>query len=284
LHEALLLLFRNRPALAPELLRDALRVALPTYTDVRIDSAELTEIQPAEYRADLVILLLDGISVLGIVVEAQLSPDERKRFVWPAYVVNLRARLEAPVCLLVVTADEATARWAAVPVDLGGGNRFVPFVLGPSGVPEITDEGQARDDPELAVLSAMAHGRDADHGKAAQIALAAQMASVGLDEDRSRLYFDSVLASLSEPARTELRSMDPAKYEYQSEFARRYMAQGELEGRAALVTRLLKRRFGPLGADALAQIAQASVDDLNAIGERLLNAKTLEDALSPPRG
>jgi hypothetical protein len=39
-----------------------------------------------------------------------------------------------------------------------------------------------------------------------------------------------------------------------------------------------------LGADALAQIAQASVDDLDAIGERLLNAKTLEDALSPPRG
>jgi hypothetical protein len=29
LHEALLLLFRNRPALAPELLRDALHVALP---------------------------------------------------------------------------------------------------------------------------------------------------------------------------------------------------------------------------------------------------------------
>src|SRR3981081_1010912 len=38
LHEALSLLFRNRPALAPELLRDALHVALPEYTEVRIDS------------------------------------------------------------------------------------------------------------------------------------------------------------------------------------------------------------------------------------------------------
>lgn len=54
LHEALLLLFRNRPALAPELLRDALHVELPQYTEARIDSADLTDIQPAEYRADLV--------------------------------------------------------------------------------------------------------------------------------------------------------------------------------------------------------------------------------------
>jgi hypothetical protein len=74
LHEALLLLFRNRPTLALELLRDALHVEwLPAYTEVRIDSAELTDIQPAEYRADLVVLLLNGVPVLGIVVEVQLS-------------------------------------------------------------------------------------------------------------------------------------------------------------------------------------------------------------------
>jgi hypothetical protein len=286
LHEALLQLFRNRPALAPELLRDALRVALPPYTEVRIDSAELTEIQPAEYRADLVGLLLDGVPVLGLIVEAQLSPDERKRFVWPAYVVNLRARLEVPVCLLVVTADEATARWAAKPLDLGGGNQFTPLVLGPAGVPEIVDEGRARDDPELAVLSAMAHGQDADYAKAAQIALAAQIASLGLDEDRSRLYFDLVLASLSEAARQELRTMDPAKYEYQSEFARRYVAQGkaegEVEGRAELVTRQLTLRFGSLPEEALARIAAAASEELDAIGERLIGAHTLEDALDSP--
>jgi hypothetical protein len=40
LHEALLMLFRNRPALAPELLRDALHVPLPDYTEVRIDPAK----------------------------------------------------------------------------------------------------------------------------------------------------------------------------------------------------------------------------------------------------
>jgi hypothetical protein len=125
------------------LLRDALHVELPEYSEARIDSADLTDIQPAEYRADLVVLLLHGVPVLGIVVEVQLSPDDRKQFVWPVYVANLRARLECPVCLLVVTADEPVARWASKPIELGGTNRFTPLVLGPSGVPIITDEAQA---------------------------------------------------------------------------------------------------------------------------------------------
>lgn len=189
LHEALLLLFRNRPMLAPELLRDALNVALPQFTEARIDSADLTDIQPAEYRADLVALLLDGVPVLDIVVEVQLSSDERKRFVWPVYAANLRARLECPVCLLVVTCDEAVARWAAKPIEMGGSNRFVPLVLRPSGVPEITGAAQAQSDPELAVLSAMAHGQDADTDKSVQIALAAQWATLGLDEDRFQAVF-----------------------------------------------------------------------------------------------
>jgi hypothetical protein len=93
LHEALLLLFRNRPALAPELLRDALN-ALPSFSEVRLDSADLTDIQPAEYRADLVVLLLNGAPVFGIIVEVQLSTDARKRF---ARVLSAQSAEEA-VC------------------------------------------------------------------------------------------------------------------------------------------------------------------------------------------
>jgi hypothetical protein len=280
LHEALLLLFRNRPALAAELLRDALQMKLPRYTEARIDSADLTDIQPAAYRADLVVLLVEQAAVLGIVVEAQLSPKEDKRFAWPAYVANLRPRLKCPVCLLVVTADEAVARWAAKPIDIGAGNVFTPMVLRPSGVPEVMNAVTAQSDPELAVLSAMSHGQDRDIHKAAQIALAAQLASLGLDEDRSRLYFDLVLASLSEAARRELQTMDPAKYEYQSDFAKRYVAQGRAEGRAALIVKLLTARFGQLDEQARARIEQASIEELDAIGERLLAARTLKDALT----
>ncbi|HVY79948.1 MAG TPA: DUF4351 domain-containing protein, partial [Steroidobacteraceae bacterium] len=240
-------------------------------------------------------LLLDESPVFGIVIEVQLSEQARKRFAWPAYVVNLRSRFKCPVCLLVVTADEAVARWAATPVDLGGNNFFTPMVLGPSGVPEVTDEAEARADPELAVLSAMAHGRDSDTEKSTRIALAAHIASLGLDEDRARLYFDLVLSSLSEAARRALQTMNPATYEYQSDFCRGLFAQGkaagrtegrmegrmegralgEQEGRAALITRLLTLRFGTLTAEAQSRIAAASIPELDALAERLLTAHSL---------
>jgi hypothetical protein len=287
LHEALLLLFRNRPTLAPELMRDALHCDLPAFTEARIDSADLTDVKPAEYRADLVVLLLDGVPVYGIIVEVQLSRDASKRFVWPAYATSLRARLEVPVSLLVVTADDAIARWAAQPIALGNGGVFRPLVLSPSGVPEIIDEERARADPELAVLCAMAHGRDKDVRKSVRNALMAELACGGLDEKRWGMYLDLVFDSLSEAARKELRAMNPAKYEYRSEFAKRYFgqglaegrAEGELHGRAALLQRLLTRRFGPLPAEATDRLSAATIDELDAIGERLLSAQSLDEAL-----
>jgi hypothetical protein len=283
LHEALLELFRNRPLLAPELLRDALHVELPNFAEARIDSADLNDLQPAAYQADLVVRLVEHVPVLGIVVEVQLSPRERKRFVWPAYVANLRARLECPVCLLVVTVDEAVARWAAKPIDMGNGSRLVPLVIGPTGVPEVTDQAHARSDPELAVLSAMAHGNDANIEKSVRIALAAQFAASSLDLDRSKLYVDLVRHSLSEAARRALQAMDMRNYEYQSDFARQYVAQGraegEAKGRVAVVARQLALRFGPLPSEVETQIAQASIADLDGIAERLLTARTLHEAL-----
>jgi len=187
LHEALLQLFRNRPELAPDLLRGALRADVPDYLEVRIDSAELNEVQPAEYRPDMIALLLRDEPVMGIVVEVQLSTDERKQFAWPAYVTNLRARLRCPVYLLVFAADESVAHWARRPIDLSGGCLFTPWVLSRRNVPEITDDVLAQADPELAVLSAYSHGHDANIHKTARIALAACNASRALDEDRAKL-------------------------------------------------------------------------------------------------
>ena len=282
LHEALLLLFRNRPTLAPELLREALNLQLPDYTDVRIDSADLTDIQPAEYRADLVVLLVRDMPVLGIVLEVQLSSNEDKRYVWPAYVANLRARIRCPVCLLVIAADEGVARWACKAVELGGGNHFAPWVLGPSGVPEITDDERAIEDPELAVLSAMAHGHNPDTAKAVRIALLAQMASLRLDAERSTLYCDLVLNALPEAARRALQTMNASKYEYQSEFARRYFGQGKAEGRVEIILKQLATRYGILSAAVEARVRGAGSAELDSVAERVLSASTLDEALGLP--
>ncbi|HKR33533.1 MAG TPA: hypothetical protein VJT10_01775, partial [Steroidobacteraceae bacterium] len=71
-HEVLLLLFQNRPQLAAELLREVLHAEPPPYAKARIGSAELSEIDPVQYQADLVVILEDEAPVLGIVVEVQL--------------------------------------------------------------------------------------------------------------------------------------------------------------------------------------------------------------------
>jgi hypothetical protein len=85
----------------------------------------------------------------------------------------------------ISTSGKMIATQAGKAIELGGGNRFVPWALSLSGVPEITDEERAIEDPELVVLSAMAHARDPDTTKSARIALLAQMASLGLDAESS---------------------------------------------------------------------------------------------------
>lgn len=275
-HESLLQLFRNRPALAAELLRDTLHMQLPAYTEVRIGSADFADIQPAEYRADLVVLLLKGKPVLGIVLEVQLSSDEDKRYVWPAYVVNLRARIRCPVCLLVVAADEAVARWARKPIELGGGHsRLVPWVLGLSGVPEITDEYQAMEEPELAVLSAIGHARDPDTAKSTRIALLAHLAAAGLDASRSVLYSDLILHSLPEAAQRALKAMNLRNYEFQSDFARKYVGQGRIE----MVLELLTTRYGALSDAIVARVGSLDKAGLYEVANRLLTAETVGEAL-----
>jgi len=175
----------------------------------------------------------------------------------------------------------------AKPIDIGNECYFIPRVIGPSGVPQVTDPVVAEAAPELAVLSAIAHGRGADVSRSVEIAHTAQAAIRGLDEDRLTMYFDLIEFSLSAAARRELQAMNPRKYEYRSAFARKYVAQGKAEGeaqgqvsgRAALILRLLTVRFGSLPADAQAHIEQASIAELDAIGERLLTATTAQEAL-----
>lgn len=228
-HEGLLLLFRNRPELAPELLRDALGVELPAWTQARVQSAELTEVVPATYRADLVVLLLDDTPIFAIVLEVQLSRDENKRKTWPLYLASVRSRESCPTVLVVVAPDASVARWCAEPIKMGHPDFVLrPLVIGPSAVPVILDKQAAQKDPELAVLSAMAHG----HGEVGvSVAQTVIDAVRGLDEERSTLYVDLIVASLSEAVRNALEAlMQQGKYEYQSEFARKYVAQGRKEG------------------------------------------------------
>jgi hypothetical protein len=228
-HEIHVDLFKNRPSLAAEILAEVLGVSLPTYTEARLASIDLTEIQPAEYRADVVVVLFDhDIPVRVIIVEVQLAIDPRKRLSWPAYVTVSRAIHGCPADLLVVAPDPAVAEWCAEPIAIGvPGFILEPPVLRHSAVPIVTDPVEAARRPELGVLSALAHG-ETEGG--ATIAAAVLPAIRGLDDDRTRLYYDLVYNSLNAAARRALEAMMKG-YEYQSDFAKKYVAQGRTEGR-----------------------------------------------------
>jgi hypothetical protein len=106
-------------------------------------------------------------------------------------------------------------------------------VLGPGDVPWVRTEEEASRQPELAVLSALAH---CNEPSGLEVALAALGALQTLDAERRRIYYDLVLGSLNEETRKALErelQMQPHKYEYKSEFARTYYAQGRAEGEAA---------------------------------------------------
>jgi len=278
-HEALLELFRNRPVLAPELIRDILRIELPAFQDVRLEDTSLTEIVPTEYRADLVLLLYQGVPVFGIVVEAQLSRDDDKLFTWPLYGVALRARLRIPCCVLVVAPQEAVARWAAKPIDTGQPRvPFAPLVIGPGAVPYVSDLEEAKRAPELAVLSALAHGQEEAGVK---VALAAIGAADTLDDQQGRLYTDLVLSAMSEATRSALEDMMASgNYEYQSDFAKKYFSQGKAEGKAEVLLKI----FGGRGIAVSEQqrrkvLACSDIPTLDRWIDRAFQVRTADETL-----
>ncbi|MBM9504643.1 hypothetical protein [Actinacidiphila acididurans] len=131
---------------------------------------DVSEVKPLERRIDTLVHLdlADGTEYL-LAVEAQSKKDPSKHATWAYYASYLQQTFKMPSLLLVVCHDEATARWAEEPVDLGPpGWRTLtvrPLVLGPHNLPTITDPVEAAKDIPLAALSAIAHHKHGDAGR-----------------------------------------------------------------------------------------------------------------------
>ena len=296
-HEILVELFRRRPELVTALLALVDRSLVPDDPDAIYvpTSGEIAGVHHEQYRADLVL----RCTVPGharprhaFVVEVQLAPDPDKDFTWPMYAASVGVRDRCPVTLIVLTLKERTARWAAAPrlLRVGGPAVVAPVVIGPAQIPRITDVEQARALPELAVLSAAAHGCTPG---AEQIAHAAIAACAALDSAHRALYIDFVMACLSPEARRAVEVVMPLeRFIPLSDIGKRLYAEGRRaaiaeirnegreEGIRALLTRQLTRRFGPLSAPAMNRIQAASPEQLECWGERLLSASSLDDVFA----
>ncbi len=245
LHEILVALLREHPESAVTLLRRTLGLDLGPGVRARTRAESLSEVEPAEYRADAVIELVsepEEVPRGAMILEVQLRSDPKKRLSWPIYMAGVRARLQCPVELVVLTPSAAVASWCeqSIGLDLRGRSVVCPSVIGPANLPVVTETAEAARHPELAVLSVIAHGRGRN---AAAIGHAALTAFSGLDEQRAALYVDLVFLHLSKAARAALeRFMNIKEYRYQSDFAQKYVAQGELSRAAASVLTVLEAR------------------------------------------
>ncbi|GAA3743226.1 hypothetical protein HDA32_003173 [Spinactinospora alkalitolerans] len=236
-HEFPLDLIRHAPELAAQLLDHASEFPLPEFTRARCEAGDATTTAPPELRADSVVVLERGpeasgdgaAPVLAIVTECQTGHDNRKRFSWPAYVANLRARLNCPVVLLILTPTESLARWCATPIDLGGGYLVHrPLALGLPALKPVTDPEAARVAPEYAILAAAAN-----HTEDTAVLDALLPALDELDESKTTLYSDYVLAALPVAARKYLEeTVTTGTYEFKSEFVGRIFREGEARGEA----------------------------------------------------
>jgi hypothetical protein len=98
----------------------------------------------------------------------------------------------------------------------------------------------------------------------------------GLDDDRVRFYYDLVYNSLNEAARRALEAMMKG-YEYQSDFAKKYVAQGRAEGLTEGLNKGLAEGRTKEAAHAVLTVLQARglvVPD--AARERILAQKDTE--------
>jgi len=262
-HEFLVDLFRNDGTLAVALLRTCAGIAVD-HARVVLESIDLSQVAPTAYYADAVAILRDHANrqVTGVIVEVQLRTDDDKLLSWPVYVSTLRAKLRCAAVLLVVAPDPHVAAWARRSIELGHpGFRLTPIVIGFEDIPEVRDRSTALRLPELSVLSVLAHPE-------LEIAEAAIEAIMPLPEDRKQLYLDVILSALPAALRQMLEAR-MQRYEYQSDFARKYYGQGRQEGREeglqAAVIALARARLKTVPADDLARIA--TITDLRVLTE-----------------
>ena len=280
-HESLVDLFRECPALAPALVRETARFELPHGTVARVTAGEFADLDIAEFRADVVIRLDDahGRAREILIVDVQLDRDRAKHVSWPLYVTSARARFGCMATLLVICIDGPVANWCVRPIPIDhNGSMFCPMVIGPEQLPRIADGERARAFPELAILATAAHGSE---GNAPELALAALQACEALDSRRSVRYADFILASLGEAARRALEKlMSLRKYEFQSDFAKKYVSQGQRDDRRAVLLRLLAQRFDELPEAVRVRIEQAEMEELEVWTDRVIPARTLAEVFA----
>ncbi|MGW6426293.1 hypothetical protein ACWF82_26770 [Nocardia sp. NPDC055053] len=146
-------------------------------------------------------------------------------------------------------------------------------MLGPDRFPVVTDPDETRRCPELATLSAIAHGAG-PHMEEVLVAFLAGLMKT--DDERVKRYLDLVDDALTIAASRRLEELMKTTPEYRGRIATKYVAKGRAEGRvenaAHAVLTVLTARGLELSAAQRTQLAECT--DLGQLDAWLTQAAT----------
>src|SRR4051812_21488877 len=115
-HDAINQLFRDRPELAVEVLRDLKGVEVPAAVPVRLESNDFNDRPSKDFQPDTVIIVgAPQAPVHGIIVEVQQHKAESKRRQLPRYAAAMWLLLRRPVTVLCVCPVAEAAAYFAEP-------------------------------------------------------------------------------------------------------------------------------------------------------------------------
>jgi hypothetical protein len=241
-HDTPLKLCREQPRLAVELAGDILNLSIPEYDEVLPYSESGTDPEVRDLNADNVVVCREGgRNRLGIIVEVQREQDKRKLFSWPAYQVNLRHRIKAPVVLIVACPNPKVAAWAAEPIETGQpASDFWMQVLSPANYPKLFKNSRNGELAERMILGTLIHEKSDDIER---LLITAEAELAPLPEQTAKRYTQYMLGQLSEHPRSILEAlMKQETYPYQSKLLADLKAEGRAEGIAETLLNIIEER------------------------------------------
>lgn len=279
-HDTPLKLLRRKPGFAVELAGEILGLPIPEHGKVLPYSESLTDVEVRDLNADNVVVCDTGDRhQLGIIIEVQREKDKRKLFSWPAYQVNLRHRINAPVVLIVVCPNPTVAAWAAEPIGTGQpGSDFRMQVLGPANYPKLFENTKTGELAEQMVLGTLIHEKSEDIER---LLTTAEAELAPLPEEIAKRYTQYMLGQLSEHPRTILEAlMQQETYPYQSKLLAEREAKGRVEGKAETLLELIEVRGLPITENQRRQIESCNDPArLTAWVKRVLQAPSVADII-----
>ncbi|MQY07409.1 hypothetical protein [Actinomadura macrotermitis] len=274
-HDAINDLIRTHPDLALWALRTVAGADVVTSGRLRVHKGELNDRISTDRQADT--LFVDGPfhsphRLLISEVETRLTKAKLEQCA--RYGAILLVQYNKPVHVVMFTPDPRADRFSA-PVTITRGDVSValkPVIVGPAQLPVITEPAQVAADPALATLAVMAHGLEKDVGPAYLEGLDA------IETEHAMRYFDYATNMSAVSVRTQLEQlMTTTDLPLRSEFAKRHIAQGKVEGEVICLFAVLEARGLTVSSAAKDRINTCDdPDQLRAWVQRAAVAETTD--------